>query len=54
MAVDTFVGPTLERALRARLLAESAEAVATSASAALQMVRAGPARCSVPPDIWVP
>ena len=48
MAVDTYIGPALERALRSRLLSESAEAVATSASVALQMVRIPTDACRSP------
>jgi len=39
MAIDEYLAPALERALRARLLAASSEAVANAAAAALQQVR---------------
>ena len=39
LAFDDYLGPALERALRARLFAESSEAVAVAAAVALQMVR---------------
>jgi len=39
MAIDEYLAPALERALRARLLTASSEAVANAAAAALQQVR---------------